>query len=158
MAGRRRPGPRAPAHHALEVTMTISKIHHINFIVEDIDAAIATYTTLLGEDAFVKDELQARGVVTARARIGEQWLVLVQPIERDSIPGRYLQEHGEGFFLMSLEVGDMARAVEELAEQGMDTTSDEDRKGLLDWWVRDLDMSRTHGAQLQLCEERESTG
>ena len=136
--------------------MTINKIHHINFIVKDIDEAIAAYTRLLGTDVFIKEGLRDRGVITARARVGEQWLVLVQPTERDSIPGRYLEQHGEGFFLMSLEVGNMESAVTELAERGIDTTSNTDRKGLLDWWVRDLDMSMTHGAQLQLCEERAS--
>ena len=73
-----------------------------------------------------------RGARVARSRIGESWLVLVAPYDPDSVPGRYLEEHGEGFFLLSL-------AVDEL---------DETRAGILDWRVRDL--GEVHGANLQL--------
>jgi hypothetical protein len=61
--------------------MTINKIHHINFIVKDLDAAIMQYAHILGNIAFTKADLAGRGVVTARAAIGEQWIVLVQPTD-----------------------------------------------------------------------------
>lgn len=135
--------------------MSVKKIHHINFIVKDLDAAIAKYKVILGGGEFVKDELAGRGVITARVALGEQWIVLVQPTDENSVPGKYLAEHGEGFFLLSLEVGDMRAAVERVEAEGLVVTSESDRKGLLDWWVRDLSMDETFGAQMQFCEERE---
>ncbi|WP_018403854.1 VOC family protein [Marinobacter gelidimuriae] len=134
--------------------MSIQKIHHINFLVKELDAAIRIYTALLGGSHFTKDELSARGALTARTRLGEQWIVLVQPTDPDSVPGRHLKAHGEGFFLMSLGVDDMESSLSDLANAGLEPTRDTDRKGLLNWWVRDLDTDQTFGAQIQLCEER----
>lgn len=135
--------------------MSVKKIHHINFIVKDLAAAIEKYRVILGGAEFKQDELQGRGVLTARAAVGEQWIVLVQPTDDNSVPGQYLAEHGEGFFLLSLEVDHMDRAVERLEDNGLRMSNDTDRKGLLNWWVRDLDMTDTFGAQIQLCEERD---
>lgn len=67
----------------------------------------------------------------ARSRIGESWLVLVAPYDPESVPGRYLEEHGEGFFLLSLAVDD---------PEGT-------RPGILDWEVSDV--GKMHGALFQ---------
>jgi methylmalonyl-CoA/ethylmalonyl-CoA epimerase len=135
--------------------MTIRRIHHINFIVENLDEGIKRYEKIIGTNAFEKDELTQRGVMTARAKIGEQWLVLVQPTDFDLVPGKHLREKGEGFFLLSLEVENMEDAVLEMERKGITFTSRKDRKGLLNWWVRDLDKDDTFGEQIQLCEERD---
>ncbi|MEQ8801532.1 MAG: VOC family protein [Haliea sp.] len=135
--------------------MSIKRIHHINFIVEDLDVGIAHFEKILVGHVFEKDELPQRGVVTARARVGEQWFVLVQPTDFDLAPGRHLREKGEGFFLMSLEDDSMEDAVRDMEREGVTFTSESDRKGLLNWWVRDLKENHTFGAQLQLCEERD---
>jgi len=135
--------------------MTVRKIHHINFIVKDLTSAILRYKSILGGNDFIRDELPGRGVITAGTAVGEQWIVLVQPTEVNSIPGRFLKENGEGFFLMSLEVSDIHGTIDELTKEGILPTSSSDRKGLLNWWVRDLEMDKTFGAQIQLCEERD---
>jgi methylmalonyl-CoA/ethylmalonyl-CoA epimerase len=135
--------------------MTVKKIHHINFIVKDLDSAVLRYKAILGGNEFIRDELSGRGVITARTAVGEQWIVLVQPIELNSIPGRYLAENGEGFFLMSLEVTDINETIDELSKEGILPTSSIDRKGLLNWWVRDLKIDKTFGTQIQFCEERD---
>jgi methylmalonyl-CoA/ethylmalonyl-CoA epimerase len=135
--------------------MSVNKIHHINFIVKDLDSAVLRYKGILGGNDFIKDELPGRGVITARTAVGEQWIVLVQPTDLNSIPGRFLAENGEGFFLLSLEVADIKETIDELAKEGILPTTSIDRKGLLNWWVRDLSIDKTFGTQIQLCEERD---
>lgn len=134
--------------------MTIKRIHHINFVVENLEEGIAQYEKIFGTNVFVKDDLPQRGVLTARAKIGEQWFVLIQPVDFDLPPGQHLRDNGEGFFLMSLEVESMEAAVSQLNRKGISFTSKNDRKGLVNWWVRDIDKTFTSGEQLQLCEER----
>lgn len=134
--------------------MTIKRIHHINFVVENLDASIRQYEKIFGEDVFEKDGLPERGVLTARAKVGEQWFILVQPVDLSLAPGRHLREKGEGFFLMSLEVDSMGKSVRELSNKGIKFTSKSERKGLMNWWVQDLEKDDTSGEQLQLCEER----
>ena len=71
----------------------------------------------------------------------------MQPTRPDTVPARHLEEHGEGFFLLSLGVDSLAEQSQRL---GDDAFSSESRTGLDDWTVRDLDVSGTFGAQLQI--------
>ena len=65
------------------------RIHHINFIVRDLDAAVATWEQVLGMPASSRDHLAQRGVDIARFRLGSAWLVLVQPVRPDTAPARF---------------------------------------------------------------------
>ena len=109
-----------------------SSIHHINFVVHDLDEACSHFEQALGLEPFEIVDHAPRGAHVARSRVGESWLVLVAPYDAESVPGRYLAEHGEGFFLLSL-------AVDEL---------DDTRAGILDWRVQDV--GEIHGALMQL--------
>ena len=61
----------------------VHSIHHLNFIVRDLDAAIPAWERLLGITVARRDELPERGAVAARFRLGDTWLVLVQPTRDD---------------------------------------------------------------------------
>jgi methylmalonyl-CoA/ethylmalonyl-CoA epimerase len=124
-------------------------IHHLNFIVRDLDQAIPVWEKLLGVAVARRDELIERGVIAARFRLGETWLVLVQPTRADSVPGRHLATHGEGFFLLSLGVGSLAA---ERVRLGDAAFSGPVRTGAEGWQVQDLSRSLTAGVQLQLTE------
>ena len=125
------------------------RIHHINFLVRDLEKAIDAWQTVLGRAPDSRDHLEARGVAIARYRLGDTWLVLVQPVRDGTEPARHLAEHGEGFFLISLAVDDLAADAERLGE-GL--FSGPARDGLDDWCIRDLDPAAFAGVQVQLCE------
>jgi methylmalonyl-CoA/ethylmalonyl-CoA epimerase len=125
------------------------RIHHINFLVRDLEQAIAAWQALLGRAPDSRDHLAARGVDIARFRLGETWLVLVQPVVDGTEPARHLAEHGEGFFLISLSVDDLAAETSRLGEERFIGPA---RYGLDDWRIRDLDPADFAGIQLQLCE------
>mgnify|MGYP006077772721 CR=1 FL=1 len=130
----------------------IDRIHHINFLVKDLDAAVERYKALLGDVELHYGDLEGRGVRTARFRLGESWLVLVQPTSADGAPALHLAQHGEGFFLLSLGVTSLTEAVGEVSARGGKFASGKPRQGLEDWLVSDLDDQQFFGAQLQLCE------
>ena len=125
------------------------RIHHVNVLVRDLDEAVARYERLLDRPVTARAPLPARGVETARFSLGEAWLVLVQPVGADSVPARYLAEHGEGLFLLSLGVESLA-GVE--ARLGPEAFSGPERTGLEGWRIRDLDPAGCCGVQLQFTE------
>ena len=131
--------------------MSPQRIHHINFIVRDLAEATANYERTLGVDPFVVVDHPLRGASVARTRVGECWLVLVCPYDDKSVPGRFLAEHGEGFFLLSLGVEDLAETIEQLGAEGVECTDTKARAGILDWRVADI--SAVHGALMQLTED-----
>lgn len=133
--------------------MPITKIHHINFLVKDLQKGMECYSALLGLKDFILDELPDRGVRTARVAVGEQWIVLVEPIDPEGIPGQHLAQHGEGFFLISYAVDDIDNAARQVARYGSSMTSPHPRQGLDNWRVWDVDSKDTLGIQLQFCQE-----
>jgi len=131
----------------------ITHIHHINFLVRDLELAIERYSELLGNVAFTKDQLTSRSVLTARTKLGDTWFILIQPIDETGIPAQHLREHGEGFFLMSLNCDDIHQEQQRIeAMEGVEFSSPE-RIGLDGWQVRDLPLDPFFGTQLQLAQE-----
>jgi len=132
----------------------ISHIHHINFLVKDLNQGIARYESVLGKGAFQFDHLKGRNVKTARAMLGNTWLVLVQPLGDEGVPAQHLKEHGEGFFLMSLGTDDLDQTREKIeSETGIKFPTPE-RTGVDNWRVLDFESEQFFGAQIQLTQER----
>jgi len=131
--------------------MPPTRIHHINFIVHDLDEAMARYERTLGVDRFEVVDHPIRSARVARSRVGESWLVLVSPYDADSSPGRYLEKNGEGFFLLSLGVDNLAQRLEQLESDGVDIVDAGSRAGILDWCVADI--GDLHGAKMQLTDD-----
>jgi len=131
----------------------ITGIHHINFLVRDLEAGIERYESTLGIAKFKRDELTQRGVRTARVKLGNTWLILVQPLTNDSVPGKHLAKFGEGFFLLSLETDDLESEIVRIEDNGGELSGPM-RYGLDDWEVQDLSLNQFFGAQIQLTSER----
>lgn len=133
----------------------ISKLHHLNFLFADLDAAVERFERLLGHDAFEIGDLASRDVRTARARVGDTWLVLVAPSDpgADTVPARHLREHGEGFFLLSFGVDSLADAIDSLAAGERPVAAGAPRRGLGRWQVADLGADAVPGVRLQLTED-----
>ncbi len=128
----------------------LKHIHHLNFVVADLDAAVTAYQGRLGVGPFQRDDLPDRGVSTARAKIGDTWIVLVSPQRDDCEIARYLETHGEGFFLMSFGVDDLDQAIGELEKRG--TVAGDKRMGLCDWQVVDLKTEAELGVRFHLTQ------
>ncbi len=133
----------------------IKRIHHINFIVKDLEKALQSYRVLFGEPAGEIEVLPQRGVKLARFRVGELWLILVQPLSDEGIPAQYLKNHGEGFFLMSCQVDDVRKAARRVSSRGIRVVDEHPRQGLDDWKVMDLSADDLFGADFQLLESDE---
>jgi len=130
----------------------LNSVHHINFIVADLDVAVQAYQGKLGLGSFEYEELPDRGVSTARILIGGVWIVLVSPRSKDCLAARYLEAHGEGFFLMSFGVDNLEQAMAELAQRGALPADRTARPGILDWQVADLETERSLGVRFHLTQ------
>jgi methylmalonyl-CoA/ethylmalonyl-CoA epimerase len=131
---------------------TLKSVHHINFIVADLDATVQAYQEVLGIGPFEYEELPERGVSTARVRVGEVWIVLVSPQCENSVAGRYLEAHGDGFFLMSFGVDNLDQAMAELAQRGALPADRTAHAGILDWRVADLETEDSLGIRFHLTQ------
>ncbi len=116
--------------------MSATHIHHVNFLVYDLDSAIPEFENRLKLPPFEIVDHPPRGARIARSQLGESWFVLVAPYDESSVPGRHLAEHGEGFFLLSFGTDD----------------DQEWRAGISDWEV--ADNGSLAGAQFQFTRNK----
>jgi methylmalonyl-CoA/ethylmalonyl-CoA epimerase len=134
------------------VNEMVTRIHHLTFVVRNLDLAEEQYRMALGIEAMEREELPLRGVRTSRFRLGELWVVLVQPTG-EGVPARHLREHGEGLLLVSYEVPDLALALADCVARGI-AQDGPIRAGVSNWRVADLVTGVTPGVTTQLCEAR----
>lgn len=133
----------------------LKRVHHINFVVHDLQQAVTKYQALFGLNDFEFLEHPHRPVKIARVKIGETWLVLLQPLDDESAPAKHLNKHGEGFFLISFKVDDIDVALERLEKNGGSLRDKQARPGISNWQVADLEPNTTFGALIQLTEEKD---
>jgi len=126
----------------------VTDIHHINFLVRDLEAAIPKWEQILGRSIDRRDRLDGRNVDLAQFLVDGTWIVLVQPTG-PGVPADHLEANGEGFFLLSFGVDSLDAETRRI---GVELLQGEERAGLDDWRVQDLDRGQTFGAQLQLVE------
>ena len=127
-------------------------IHHLTLLVRDLDAAVDRFQKAFGFDAPIREDLPKRGVRGARFKLGETYLVLVEPTHEDSAPGRHLRENGEGLFLVSLGVDDLETAVAGVERAGAQMNQLPVRLGLDDWRIQDLEPDDFFGVPFQFTE------
>ena len=128
----------------------LTHVHHVNLLVRDIECAKRDYRAKFNIE-FIDESLPSRGVLTSRFRVGESWLVLVQPIAEGE-PMRQLRERGEGLFLLSLGV---AQAEDETPmhfhdEGESDVPLSTVRDGISGWRIADFEVAGEPKGQLQL--------
>ena len=71
----------------------LTHVHHVNLLVRDIESAKRDYGAKFNID-FIDESLPSRGVLTSRFRVGESWLVLIQPIAEGFLVGWYVWNKG----------------------------------------------------------------
>jgi methylmalonyl-CoA/ethylmalonyl-CoA epimerase len=131
------------------------RVHHIDVVVRDLDLAEDRYRRVLGIEPLPRESLPGRGVDLVRFRIGETWLILVQPTADDSPVAAFLDAHGEGFFHMAIEVDDIGAEAKALQAREVGLVNTEPRIGIDGWKLVDIELDETLGAMVQLIETPE---
>lgn len=133
--------------------MKAQRIDHVVIAVKDLEAAVATYTHNFALPKVREGEVPALGIRNAFLQIGDAQIELVTPLSEESPVGKFLQTHGEGMYLLALEVDDLDAAVATLQAQGTRvnvTAGSEGRR------LAFVSPKATHGVLLQLLERKTS--
>lgn len=124
----------------------LTHIHHINFVVAELEGSVGYFEKLLKQQAIVEN-LPQRQVKTARFQIGESLLVLVQPLTSNGVVADILATKGEGIFLLSFATQSIDDTLREL-----ELSYSQKREGLDGWSICDISPLEHLGIILQLTE------
>jgi methylmalonyl-CoA epimerase len=124
------------------------KIDHVAVAVKDLEAAVQTFTGNFGFPV-ARGDVPQLDMRLAYLTIGDASMELFQPTS-DTNPGKkFLDERGEGLYLLSLEVEQLTEVAQQLRKKGVRvsvTTFDDGTK------IGMISPKLTHGVLLQLME------
>lgn len=100
----------------------IKGIYGINIAVKDLDEAIKRYESIFGVKGkpLKENDFAFPGLIGAKLNINGTFITLISSTTEESSVANFLSKRGEGLFLLSIEVDDLEKDVEELKEKGLD--------------------------------------
>ncbi len=125
------------------------KIDHVAIAVKDIDAAVKTFTANFGFPVERTGEVPQLAIRNAFLSIGDASLELFQPTSDKNPATKFINERGEGMYLLSLEVEHLDKVAEQLGKKGIKVAVQDVGDGRR---IGFLSPKHTHGVLLQLIE------
>lgn len=93
-------------------------IDHLGVAVRSVEQALNFYHGQLGMAVSLREQVPEEKVNVALLPVGESRIELLEPMEADSVIGRFLERRGEGLHHVALRVPDLAAAVASLRSAG----------------------------------------
>jgi methylmalonyl-CoA/ethylmalonyl-CoA epimerase len=128
------------------------RVHHLAFLVGDLDAAAEQFETGSGLDPLVRREMTGDfELEVILYPVGESLVELITPTTESGWVYDTWQATGDGFFHVAFEVDDVEASMRELESRGVDFQDVAPREGF-DWIVATLDDADTL-VPMQLVED-----
>jgi methylmalonyl-CoA/ethylmalonyl-CoA epimerase len=133
----------------------LKKLDHIGIAVKDLDQAMKLYQEAFGiEPSIVYESSYAKAKI-AFFPIGEVRVELIQPVNPDSVVGKFLEKKGEGIHHISYRVKDVDRSLAELERKGIQLIDRKSRQVREKERVAFLHPKSTNGVLVELIQEDE---
>lgn len=133
-----------------------NKIHHIAFVVEDIESSMTSFEENYGMELLTRGEMTAQYQIpqeidVALYQAGDNIVELIEPLGEEGWTYDVLQENGDGWFHIAFAVDDIREGMAELESRGIRVWDDEPSQGFA-WKVVTLEPEDTL-VPMQLVEE-----
>jgi methylmalonyl-CoA/ethylmalonyl-CoA epimerase len=132
--------------------MKIKRIAHLGIAVKDLEAPKKLYSENLNLELKDDEVVAAQKVKVSFIKVGESNLELLLPTSPDSAVAKFLENKGEGFHHLALEVEDVHAAVEELKAAGVKLIDQTPREGAHGTMVAFIHPKATFGLLVELVQ------
>lgn len=130
-------------------------VHHIGHAVHDLDAAIDTYTTLLGATVEHRQTVPEQGVEAVTLRVADGRIELLRALGPDTPVGRFLNKRGPGMHHVAYLVDDLEAALGEARDAGAELIDEQPRTGLFGLRVAFVHPDSVAGVLVEFVQETE---
>lgn len=140
-----------------ELKQGILNIEHIGIAVENIEASIKNYQSLLGLEVKEVENVEIENVPyqVAFIPVAPMNIELVQTMAESNPIADFLKERGEGAHHIAFEVGDIEALVKELKSKGANFVWDSIREGSRGTKVALLKPDKFNGMYIELVQKAE---
>jgi methylmalonyl-CoA/ethylmalonyl-CoA epimerase len=108
----------------------LGRIHHVAYVVADIDAALERLGATFDLRPAVREVMADQGVEAALCGPAGAAVELIRPLDADGAVARFLEARGEGLHHVAFEVADLEAALTELRARGAELIDERPRAGL----------------------------
>ena len=105
-------------------------VHHVGIAVDDLDAAIARWTSLFGAALEHRERVEDQGVEAASLRVGASRIELLAPLAADTPVGKFLAKRGPGVHHVAFETADVGAELARLKANGVQLIDESPRRGM----------------------------
>ena len=109
---------------------TVNYIDHVGVAVRDIHAALRFFQDNFGAPPSEVAELDDQGVRATLVQVGQTRLELLEPLNKNTTVGRFIERRGEGLHHLALNVDDISGKLRILEAQGVELLDRQPREGL----------------------------
>ncbi|MGA0068172.1 MAG: methylmalonyl-CoA epimerase [Miltoncostaeaceae bacterium] len=133
--------------------MHVGLIHHVGYVVADLDAEIPAYRDVLGMEVGVREVMPDQGVEAVMLGSGPSYVELIAPVTEDTGVARFLAKKGPGMHHVAFVVPHLESTLRELADEGVELIDTVPRRGLGGHMVAFLHPRSTGGVLTELVED-----
>lgn len=108
----------------------LGRIHHVAYVVADLDAALARLDAGFGLRPEAREVMEAQGVEAAICGPAGGAVELIRPLDPAGAIARFLDSRGEGLHHVAFEVDDIDAALHDLRARGAELIDERPRPGL----------------------------
>ncbi|MGD9696397.1 MAG: methylmalonyl-CoA epimerase [Thermoleophilia bacterium] len=109
---------------------TLGPIHHVGYVVPDLDVAIAEIDRTLGVAIEAREVLAEQDVEAVMLTAGSGHVELITPRDPEGAIARFMDKRGPGLHHIAFEVADIEAALEDLRLRGVELIDQTARRGL----------------------------
>ncbi|MDY6912166.1 MAG: VOC family protein [Chloroflexota bacterium] len=104
----------------------IERFYGFNIAVKDLDEAVKKYSAVFGVEPryFEEKDFAFPGLKGAQLMIGDVGINILESMTPDTSIAKFVENKGEGVFLVSVLVDDAEKTMEELAPKGVKFVSE----------------------------------
>ena len=133
--------------------MQLGLIHHVGYVVADLDDERPVYRDVLGMDGGVREVMPEQGVEAVLLGSGPSYVELIAPVSDDTGVARFLAKKGPGMHHVAFAVPHLESTLRELSDEGVELIDTAPRRGLGGHMVAFLHPRSTGGVLTELIEE-----
>jgi len=134
--------------------MKALKLDHVGIAVEDLDAALAIYTGVLGLELHGTEVVEEQKVKTAFLPLGGSEIELLATTDPEGPIGKFIAAKGQGIQHLAFRVEDIDAALAELKAKGVRLIDEKPRYGAGGARIAFIHPKATNGVLVELCERK----
>jgi len=134
--------------------MKINHIEHIGIAVKSIEQAIPYYENVLGLKCYAIEEVKDQKVKTAFFMVGQTKIELLESTDPEGPIGKFIEKKGEGIHHIAFAVDQLAEALSEVSDKGIQLIDSQPRKGAEGLNIGFLHPKSTFGVLTEFCSDK----